>query len=212
MQKRLCALGLEKLYFPNLTTEKPNGPHVPILVPSKEVLKIRKRIIVLINDSSQDLGILAYRQLQRELGLNGGSVVNFIKELILESHMCQKDYDQSKSGEFFEDGVRVENEKDIPGLIMLNTGQLFYSHKFNNALSLRSWSAMPRKTISHDMIRIHEEENRVEGHRSAEEHIRTVFDSIVMNRDFVASDAEVYVVAIEDGVENLMNVLNKDCK
>ncbi|RYF41242.1 MAG: hypothetical protein EOO38_20935, partial [Cytophagaceae bacterium] len=55
--KRLLALGIGRIYLPGFTTTKPAGPHVPILAPSPDVLKIRKRIIVIVNDAIQDLGI-----------------------------------------------------------------------------------------------------------------------------------------------------------
>lgn len=206
-EKRLAALGVTRLYFPALSTTKPVGPHIPILASPPEILKKRKRVIVLINDSLQDLGILAYRQLHGELGVNGGSIVNFVKEVIKHSDIDAT----SKFEDIFEDGRGVEDDNDIPAIVAMNTGQLLYSYKHNQAMTLRSWSAMPRKSIVHDMIRIHEEENHVEGHRSPKDHIKSVFDNILCNSDRVASGAEVYVIAIENGTENLLNLLADDC-
>jgi hypothetical protein len=205
---RLSALGIDRIYLPEFTTMKPNGPHVPILAPSPEILKTRKRIIVLVNDSIQDLGILAYRQMQRELGLNGASMVNFVKELVRRSASGE---DAKKYQHIFDDGFGLEGHDDTPALVVLNTAQLLYSHKHNKALTLRSWSALPRRSIAHDMIRIHEEENRVPGHRTPQEHIKSVFDNVLCNPDRVAPDAEVYVIAIEGGTENILKVLGEDC-
>jgi hypothetical protein len=189
--------------------DKPNGPHVPILAPRPEVLKTRKRIIVLVNDAVQDLGILAYRQLQRELGINGGSVINFVKEIIKRS---ATDNTVEKDEEIFKDGFELEDDSTTPALVVLNTGQLLYSPKYDQAMTLRSWSALPRKSITHDMIRIHEEENRVQGHRNPKEHVKTVFGEVICNPERVAADAEIYVIAIEDGTESMLNVLAEDCK
>lgn len=97
-------------------------------------------------------------------------------------------------------------------MIVLNPGQLLYSHKLNQTLSNRSWLALTRKSITHDVVKIHEVENRVEGHRTAAEHIKTVFDTVIKNPDFVSPEAEVYVIAIENGVASLIEVLNKDCE
>ncbi|KNG45850.1 ribosomal protein s14 protein [Stemphylium lycopersici] len=191
---RLFYLGLNCIHLPKFATDKPNGPHVPILAPAPETLKTRKRVIVLVNDSVQDLGILAYRQLQRELGINGGSVVNFVKEIIKRSstdNTAEKDADISR------DGYKLEMT-------------LLYSHKYDQAMTMRSWSAMPRKSIVHDMIRIDEEENHVVGQRTAKEHVRTVFDQVICNPERVAADAEVYVIAIEDGSENILKLLAED--
>ena len=159
MEQRLSYLGLNCIHLPDFAMTKPNGPHVPILAPLPEVLKTRKRIIVLVNDTMQDLGIFAYRQLQRELGINGGSVVNFVKEMIKRS---SADNDAEKDASIFRDGYVLEDKATTPALIVLNTGQLLYSHKYDQAMTLRSWSAMPRKSVAHDMIRIHDEDIRIE--------------------------------------------------
>jgi hypothetical protein len=209
---RLSKLGIRQLYFPQLTATKPNGPHIPILAPPLDVLKSRKRIVVLINDALQDLGILSYRQLQRELGLNGGSIINFGKELIKRSTVADNVENPSTTSSIFDDGTEVKDDKDVPGLVVMNVGQLLYSHKYNRAMTTRSWYALPRKSIAHDYIRIHEQENYVDGHRNATEHIKTVFDQLLCNPDRVAPDAEVYIVAIEGGADNVLEVFKKDCK
>ena len=198
MLDRLSKLGIIQLYLPGLSTMKPSGPHIPILAPPLDVLKRRKRVVVIINDALQDLGILAYRQLQRELGIDGGSVVNFAKEL-------GRVQDNSE-------GAAGNGVHEAPGLIVMNTGQLLYSYKYNRAMTMRSWYALRRKSIAHNAIRIHDQENYVEGHRNATEHIKSVFDQLLCNPDRVAPEAEVYVVAIEGGAEKTLEVFKDDCK
>ncbi|KAF1995796.1 hypothetical protein P154DRAFT_538505 [Amniculicola lignicola CBS 123094] len=210
VEDRLSALGLERLYLPTLNTIKPDGPHIPILAPSPDILKTRKRVIVIINDTLQDLGILAYRLLQRQPGINGGSVVNFAKEIIQRT-MANSKAPVKEDFDLFKDGVGIDDKtKHAPGLIILNNGQLLYSWKYNQAKSLRSWSAMPRKSICHGQIEIHDVENRVEGNRNPEEHIKYVFEHVINNADLMAPDAEVYLIAIENGAESLLALLDKD--
>lgn len=210
--ERVSKLGIRQLYLPQFSTTKPNGPHIPILTPPLETLKARKRIIVVINDTVQDLGILAYRQLQRELGVNGGSVVNFAKEMIKRSAVTNDTEKSDISTSIFHDGAGAMDDSEIPGLIVMNTGQLLYSHKYKRAMTIRSWYALPRKSIAHDHIRIHDQENYVEGHRTSTEHIKTVFDELLCNPDRIATEAEVYVIAIEGGVDNVLEVFRTDCK
>jgi hypothetical protein len=201
--KRVAELGLKQLYLPALSYVKPNGPHVPILAPPADVLKKRKRVIVLINDDLfQDLGILAYRELQRESGINGGSIVNFLKQLVARSTNID-------DGEDVTAGV---SKQQIPSVIVLNTAQLHYSHKYNKAMTHRSWLALPRKSITHDAAVFHPVENSVEGHRTPQEHIQSILESVINNTDFVAPNAEIYVVAIENGAGNLVHVLNEKCE
>jgi hypothetical protein len=205
----LAKMGINRIYLPNFVTTKPSGPHVPILAPAPQTLKIRKRIIVVINDGIQDLGILAYRQLQRELGLNGATIVSVVKELVKRS---ATDDAPEEHADMFQDSWSLKDDSETPGLIVLNTGQLLYSHKHNKAMTLRSWSALPRKSIAHTMINIHEEENRLEGHCNPKEHVKSVFDDVLCNPDRIAPDAELYVVAIEGGTETMLSILGEDCK
>ena len=204
--KRLAALGIHKVYLPDYSKTKPNGPHIPILAPSPEVLKTRTRIIVIINDQNQDLGILAYRQLQFEKGLIGGSVAGFVKDVIQRSTF---NHDSEQS---FEDGASICNEDQAPGIVVLNPGQLLYSHKHNKAMNLRSWSAMPRKSCMHEMIKIHEEENGIAGHRTPVEHIKSVLTEVIYNSDRVSDDAEIYFIAIESGAQHMVEALGEDCE
>lgn len=135
-------------------------------------------------------------------------MVNFVKEMIKRSYV---DSNVEQDDEVFTDGFEIKNAEHAPGIIVLNTGQLLYSHKHNRAMTLRSWSAMPRKSITHDMIRIHEEENRIPGHRNPKEHVKTVFDTLLCDPMRVAPEAEVYVVAIEDGTASVLDVVAEDC-
>ncbi len=208
MNKRLEALGIKRVYLPEFSTVKPTGPHIPILAPPVHILKQRKRIIVLVNDSSQDLGILAYRQLQYDLGINGGSVVNFAKEIISRSAV---DDVTDNHPSVFDDGFKIAQDDNAPALIVMNTGQLLYSHKFNKSMTIRSWSAMPRKSSAHDMVRIHEQENRVTGHRNPKEHVQSVFEDVLCNPDRVAPDAEIYMIGIQSGAEDIINVMTENC-
>jgi hypothetical protein len=138
--------------------------------------------------------------------VNGGSVTNFAKELIKRSTPAKDDFD------IFKDGAGVENKaEETPGLIVMNCGQLLYSYKFGEAKSVRSWTAMPRKSSCHDSIKI-TEDNHIDGNREAKEHIQFVLENVINNKNFVAEDAEVYVVGIEDGAENLLFILDENRK
>ncbi|OAL57092.1 hypothetical protein IQ07DRAFT_652273 [Pyrenochaeta sp. DS3sAY3a] len=204
-EKRLSALGLSRIYLPSFSTTKPDGPHVPILAPAPSILKTRKRVIVLINNDTQDLGILSYGQLQGDLGVNGGSVVNFVKEIITNSV-------PDKYKNIFADGEGVKDDEDVPALIVMNPGQLLYSHKLNRAMSMKSWTAMPRKSMLHDMVRIHETQNHIKAHHNSKEHISSVFNDVLCNTDRVAANAEVYVIAIENGADNMLAALTDNFK
>lgn len=136
--------------------------------------------------------------------MNGGSVVNFVKEIITNSVA-------DKYKNIFADGEGVKDDEDVPALIVMNPGQLLYSHKHNRAMSMKSWTAMPRKSMLHDMVRIHETQNHIEGHYNSKEHISSVFNDVLCNTDRIAANAEVYVIAIENGADNMLAALTDNC-
>lgn len=206
-EKRLASLGLSRIYLPQFTTDQPDEPSIPILAPAPEILKKSKRVVVLVNDTTQDLGILSYGHLQREGGINAGSVVDFAKELIKRSSTNNA---AEQDNEIFKDGYNLEDKSAAPALIVLNTGQLLYSHKHRQTMTLRSWSAMPRKSAFHDMIRIHEE-NSIPGHHTPIEHIQTVFDDVLFNPERTAPDAEISLIAVENSTEHILNLFASYC-
>ncbi|KAF2109754.1 Arb2 domain-containing protein [Lophiotrema nucula] len=216
VDKRLRALGLTKLYLANptkptpglpLPANPPPRPSIPILAPPTEILRTKKKVYVVINDSNQDLGILAYRQLQRDLGINGGSVINYAKEIYARSS------ESKDSINIYDDLAEIKNkDRDTPALIVLNPGQLLYSHKQDRALSLQSWNAQPRKSICHDNIRIDDNLNYVPGMKTAKEHIDFAWRTVFYNTEskYIHEEAQVYIVAIEDGAANYLELVDKN--
>ena len=173
------------------------------------MLRTRKRVFVLVNGTIQDIGILAYRELQRERGINGGTILDFVKNIIRRS---RPDMSPSEVVALSKDEAAVE-DSHTPGFIIVNNGQLLYSHKHHQAMTLRSWQAMPRKSLAHDSIVTDPVENRIPGNRSPHEHMQFVFQHILSNPTYISPDAEVYVVGIEDGAEGLLlGVLDRDCE
>jgi len=204
---RLAKLGIQQLYLPQLTYTKPDPqqPSVPILAPSADALRNRKHVFLFVNDDIQDLGILAYRQLQREMGLNGGSVVDFAKEIINRSDR------QASEMDIQDDLAEVKNKvQSAPGLIVTNIGQRFYSYKVGRPVTIRSWDALPRPSILHESAEIHEL-NYVKGSHGPHDHIKFVLDNVVMNEQFVSPDAEIYIIGIEGGGYSLLEVLDEEC-
>jgi hypothetical protein len=214
VNERLYKLGIDSYYFPGFVATKPAGPHIPILAPQPNVLHRRKRIFVFVNDSSQDPQILSYSRLQRDLGVNGGSIVSLAKELVRLNSPNDSDEDSDFAPELRKVPSSIrETEPDlVPGLIVMNPGQSLYSHRRNQAMTWKSWLAQPRQSSISNPIQIHDRENRVVGHRTATEHIKTVFDEVICNRKRVDENAEIYLIAIGDALEHVLEVLAGDCK
>ncbi len=216
-----------------MSSQKPSEPYVPILCHPAPILRLRKKVIVVINESVQDLGIWAYRIAGHEGGIPPGSFLDFIfevnrrsrdperiagtwdpvftypDELLLDQPVSQE---TQKAIDYHTKNEQLRDPEKTLGLIFLNTGQLLYSHRFNEAMSHATWNALPRESIVHPPVRKSSTHNTVPGNATPEEHVRFVFENIVSNPDYVAEDAQVYVIAISDGAQSLLEYLNGSCK
>lgn len=56
----------------------------------------------------------------------------------------------------------------------------------------------------------HVQHNHISGNEDAKAHIRFVIQNVIKNARFVAEDAEVYMIAIENGATNLAEILDAD--
>lgn len=101
-------------------------------------------------------------------------------------------------------------ESETPGVVILNPGQLLFSHKQGRAMTQTSWMALPRKSAVHPPIRISEKHNRVEGNTSPAEHVHFVFEKLLGNPEFVQPDAELYVVGLGEGADDVLQYLQEN--
>jgi hypothetical protein len=178
--------GIPALYLPQLTAEKPASPSIPIFATSQELLKTKKSVIIILNDHMQDLGIWAYRKICDE-SFDAGSCTGTIKALKLRHRSVQSE----------------------PGIVILNPGQYFYSHKEQRALSHESWEALPKKSLYHPTVCADEMHNLVPGSRDRDEHVATVFENVLNNDEYVSPDADLYLVGISAGSNTLLKYMDK---
>ncbi|KAF1809969.1 hypothetical protein P152DRAFT_144656 [Eremomyces bilateralis CBS 781.70] len=236
VERRLLGLCIRKLYMYPFdankipSVEKPDGPHVAIYATDPEKLRLKKRVLILVNDQLQDFGVLAYRILCGEGGINKGSVAGVVQELIRRSKQfyCKKD-GKSKAGEIFDEtepdpidsangekpggtktATAADEDDGIPGIVILNPGGRLYSFQMKENMSQQSWMARRRSSAVHPAHNIDEEYNLVEGHKTVQDHISSVFKQVVADPTFVANGAEVYVVGLYDGADILMDFLKEE--
>ncbi|KAH7057136.1 Arb2 domain-containing protein [Macrophomina phaseolina] len=244
---RMKALGIPPIYLPHVTAEKPTGePSVPIFVTKKEELRKLKRIIVVINDDFQDLGMWAYRIAGKEGGIEAASVVSLAKKMqtnqlaskvagvdagcsftfpkspqreheIKENfipkpgaNICPEPPIASKASVSITEDVpfMVPDDWKVPGLIVLNPGQLLYSYRLDKAMTKQSWNSQSRKSGIHPIPTVHPAFNKIDGNRTVEEHVQTTFAKIINNPAWVSPKANIYVVGIGNGGDAVLKVLN----
>ncbi|KAF2861518.1 hypothetical protein K470DRAFT_206446, partial [Piedraia hortae CBS 480.64] len=161
-------------------SETADGPAVPILTTSRQSLKAKREVVMLVGEYNHDLGIFAYRLLMNEGGMEEGSVIGLLKQL--------------------------QTLARPPGVIIFNPGQLLYSHKEKQAMSQTSWLARNKESALHEHYRIHPVHNYVTGHTTPNEHVATVLKYVVP--EITHEGAKLYTIAISDGCENMLKAID----
>lgn len=219
----LCSLdemGVKQLYVNGDTfvEGKPEGPHTQILTTELEMLKNKHDVIVVVNEHMQDMGIWAYRLLMKEGGIDSGSAVGLAKKLrawasstaVQDSIACvetvEKVIEKLKLDGAEGEATSKRAEDRVTGLIILNPGQLLYSHQLNESMAQPTWMARPKKMALDDHIRIDPVHNRVPGHKTPEAHIASVFDHVIQK--ITRKDVRLYVVGLSDGGEDMLKYLD----
>ncbi|KAI9784231.1 MAG: hypothetical protein M1816_000903 [Peltula sp. TS41687] len=182
--QRMADLDINILRLPLGTPS--SKPHIPILA-SKDLSK-KKRVILVFNEAMQDLGIWAYRMVNRSGpgSINRGSAVAFAKNL--------QSYATSST------------EKESPGLVLANLGQLLWWRGGKQAVSFVTWNVLPRKTAVHGPMRIDGVKNRVPGNESLDQHVQYMFDEVMAK--ITDKDVKIDIVGLSDGGSAVIKFLN----
>ncbi|KAK5164356.1 uncharacterized protein LTR77_010052 [Saxophila tyrrhenica] len=195
---------------------QPKDKHMVVMTSDVEVLKEKNDVIVIVGELNQDMGVWAWRSCMREGGINGGSVVGMMKKLQAldmnkpESgvHPVLSSPPVSPVDGVFDFGpaaaamLEASKAQKMPGIIILNPGQLHYSHKEGKCMSWPAWSARKRASAIAKGFVIDEEYNRVPGHSHPEEHIATMFEKVIPQ--LIRKDAKLYVLGVTDGAERFI--------
>ena len=128
---------------------------------------------------SQDLGLFAYRIAGRE-SLATGSALNFAADVL-------------KQGE------------DV-ALVIANVGQALWNRRQQQAMTMKSWNALPRKFGVGAPTRIGEG-NKVPGHETEKAHVRSVFEFV---GSMMGKEAKVQIVGICEGIEEGVRFLDQE--
>jgi hypothetical protein len=188
ISKQMAKLGTPEYYVPQMTAIRPRSdPNVTIFMTPQEELVTKDRVVIILPARSTELGCWSFYNVINDGGFEGnGCSVGLLRAL----------------------GA----QKDSPGLILLNTNQLYYSYEYNKALSFAGWMNRPRKSLySPDHI-VDPEYNLVPGNETAEKHVDFVLDNIVNNPDFVSPLAKLDIIGIADGGEDAVRLLRHNCR
>ncbi len=190
--ERLAASGLDTVRVP-LGASK-DELHIPILV-SSDIAK-KQRVIVVLGESVQDLGIWAYRTVGQK-SINEGSAVDFVNDV-------RRHTTPTKS--FASSDVA---NAEAPGIIIANPGQLVWYRGGRRPMTLRTWQALPRRSAVHMPMRLDMVKNRVPGNEDSEKHVEYLFRKVLP--ELLKKDAAVDVIGIGDGATEAVKFLDANC-
>lgn len=217
VHENLASVGIKPRYLfvsddgedQHLTTTKPAVPSVKILVSRQISVLERKEVYLIIGDSKQDLAIWSRKTVLGEGGITHGSVIKVVSEL--------RSRKMSTGGPGFptDDTAQKVAEKqathpsefDLPGIIILNPGELLYSHKEQDCMSSATWQDQKREHGFSDQYKITEAYNTVRGHKNSGEHIETFLREFI--GDLMGPKTRLNIIAVGDASEGVLSYLNK---
>lgn len=188
VRERLSNLGLTSLRLP-LGTVK-TEPHVTILVSSD--IGSKKRVIVLFGERNVEAGIFSYRVTGND-GVDTGSVVNFVKAIL---HGPEANFNIP--------------DKDVPGIVITNPGQLYWYRGGKRAVSWYEWQALPRQSAVHEAFRCDEVNNKIPGNGDFKEHVEYVFDNVL--NGMLREDVQLDIIGLEKTGAVALGHLAQNCE
>ncbi|KAL2054147.1 hypothetical protein ABVK25_005686 [Lepraria finkii] len=174
---RFQAAGLENTRLP--LNAGPTDPHVPILTSSN--LATAKRLVLYFGESTQDLGIFAYRIVGQE-SIASGSALDLVHNI--------------QSGK---DGADT-------AIVIANLGQLLWNRRGQRAMTMATWNSLPRKTGVSGPTRIDAIKNHIPGNEGVREHVASVFAAV---EKLAKGDVAIDIIGIGEGAEEVVEYLDQ---
>jgi hypothetical protein len=143
-----------------------------------------KEVFVFIGDSRRELGIFSRLITSTAGGPREGTVLGVAQAL--RTHY-------SWAG--------------VPPILVLNPGELLYSHETKSCMTQDIWNTRKRPHAFAEQYAV-KEQNRVPGHTTSEEHVKTVIDEILPQL-VKEQHKRIHIIAIGDGGDNAMKYLGE---
>jgi hypothetical protein len=152
-------------------------------------LSAATRVVLLVGEPCQSLGVLAHRVIGGRGGITRGSVLGLIQGLKTQ---------QSSA-----------TDPAPPGVVLANTGELWWWPEGRRGLTPIERHQVPMSSAVHYGWRHDPKVNEVPGNRSLTEHVRGVFETVVMG-NMLRKEAKVDVIAVGDAADVVEAYLDDD--
>lgn len=160
------------------------SPNVPIFV--SDNLASKSRVVVIFGEPNQDLGNIALRVANGPGGINKGSMVSVVKDILRQATSAVN--------------------PSPPGIILANTGELWWWPEGKKALSPVSAVAVPRRSMVHHGRVNNPKLHSIPKNKDPEAHIRYVLNEVVPA--LVSSTARLDIIGIGLGADHATKTLD----
>jgi hypothetical protein len=204
----LSAIGVADLYIhlddqtgiQTIEKSKPGSPSIRVLSsPVSEHFK-KEDLYLVVGDSKQDLGILSRKAIMTEGGLYNGSVLGLVSSVRGAAITADSDIEKAV--------VANVPESDLPGVVILNPGELLWSPQTQECMSAVTWQDRRYPHGFSDQYKITEKHNKILGHESPEAHVRRCLDAFLKPLARPTCKVRINVVAVGDASEHVIAYLN----
>ena len=146
---------------------------------------VSEDVYVFVGDSRRELGIFSRMTTATAGGPLEGSFLGAAKALRMHAS---------------------ESWSYLPAMLVLNPGELLYSYETKSCMTQDTWNTRKRPHAFSESHAV-KHENKVPGHATPEEHVKTVLDDILPQL-LHSYHKNLSIIAIGDGGEHILKYLN----
>lgn len=151
-------------------------------------------MVVVFGESEQELGVIAHRVVGGRGGVDEGSMAGVVRALLGQKA------GPGVGGGGTDDGDGADDGDGSPGVVLANTGELWWWPEGARGLSARQSQAVPMKSCAHWGRFYDAAANAVPGNASVDQHVACVFEGVLGGPDLLGgAGAEIQVVGVSDG-------------
>ena len=189
IHSRLEAMGMTKIRLP--LSASPTEPHVPIFATSD--IAVNPRVVIIFGETTQDLGVQAYRVASGPGGIDQGSMVSIVRAI--------------RPSPTETSGSETQARAPRPAVVLANPGQLWWWPEGGRSLTHVRRQAIPLASAVH-WGRFHDPAlNDVPGNETPARHVRSVFEAV---RKMATAETKLDVIAMGDSADEVESFLNDD--
>lgn len=154
-------------------------------------------MVVLFGEALQELGVLAHRVIGGQGGIDKGSVVSLVKDLLADN----------------DEGKDKDGEKKSPstGIILANTGERWWWPQGQRSLCHRDSLGVKMKSCVHNVGSFDPMVNLIPGSEDVEAHVKSIFERVLRDDEgFVNPEARVQAIAVGEAATAVETYLDKN--